>query len=531
VSEPKGTAPPPSIDPRLACVEFSFKVNCPSDFDCKPERVCPEPVATPPEINYLAKDYASFRQLLLDRLAVTAPAWTERNPADVGIALVELLAYVGDHLSYAQDAIVTEGYIGTARRRASVKRHARLVDYAMHDGRNARVWVQIVAGPAADGLTLGADDATADGTRRDRTKLLTRTRALGSATVVALNTPAFEKALAETPRVFELLHDVELRTAHNEIRFYTYGAQDCCLPKGSTRAVLDGSLPHLQVGDWLVFIEKRGPETGLPQDADPAHRHVVKLTKVIPDSDAFGGPADAADSPLTASPLADSHSVTVIEWGRADALPFALCVSATVSGVPLDDVGVALGNIVLADHGMTVSDLPRPGQLPGSITSSLAPDVVPPENPALVRPLPSTEGRCESREVFRAPLRYRPRLTNGPLTHAAPYDRANPPSSAAAATGLSLEDPAELPVAALTVFDETDSTVRWTPVRDLMSSGPLDPHFSVEVESDGTSFLRFGNGTDGLAPPRGRRFLAEYPHRQRSRRQHRGRRDPAGRQS
>ena len=76
-------------------------------------------------------------------LLVLSPDWVERNPADLGIMLVELLAYLGDHLSYYQDAIATEAYLGTARQRVSVRRHARLLDYAMHDGCNARVWVQV----------------------------------------------------------------------------------------------------------------------------------------------------------------------------------------------------------------------------------------------------------------------------------------------------------------------------------------------------------------------------------------------------
>ena len=36
---------------------------------------------------------------------------------DLGITLVELLAYVGDHLSYYQDAVATEAYLDTARQR------------------------------------------------------------------------------------------------------------------------------------------------------------------------------------------------------------------------------------------------------------------------------------------------------------------------------------------------------------------------------------------------------------------------------
>ena len=93
---------------------------------------------------------------MLDRLAVSMPDWKERNPADLGIALVEMLAYAADHLSYFQDAVATEAYLGTARRRASVRRHARLVDYFMHDGANARAWiaVDVTPGGAADGATL-----------------------------------------------------------------------------------------------------------------------------------------------------------------------------------------------------------------------------------------------------------------------------------------------------------------------------------------------------------------------------------------
>jgi hypothetical protein len=495
------------IDPMLACVEFSFKVNCPSDFDCKPARVCADAPGTAPEINYLAKDYATFRQLLLDRMAVLAPTWTERSPADLGIALVELAAYAGDHLSYQQDAIVTEGYLGKANRRTSVRRHARLVDYPMHDGRNARVWIQVVAGPFGDGLALNADIGTTDappaGTRRDRTKLLTRSDALDGTTVVALGSTAYEKALVERPAVFELLDDLELHIDHNEMRFYTHGARECCLPKGATRAVLQGDLPHLRKGDWLVLMENRGPETGLREDANPLRRHVVRLTEVTPGEDPIGGK-------FVEPPDDNSRPVTTIAWGRADALPFPLCVSAIVNGTPFSDVSVALGNIALADHGRSVSDLPRPEQFVERINTSLVPDTVPAENPALVRSVPAASCRCNSPTEIHAPVRYRPRLSAVPLTQAAPYDRYARPASAAAATDLSFEDPSELPMPAIALFDETDLTVAWTPVRDLLASGPLDTHFTVEVETDGSAFLRFGNGTDGRTPDREHRFIAEY---------------------
>ena len=46
-----------------------------------------------------------------------------RDPGrDRGFTLVELLAYAGDQLSYYQDAVATEAYLGTARRRVSARR-------------------------------------------------------------------------------------------------------------------------------------------------------------------------------------------------------------------------------------------------------------------------------------------------------------------------------------------------------------------------------------------------------------------------
>ena len=148
--------PAGGFDPLLAATPFAFKVECPSDFDCETVEAGPPPGDLEPAIDYLAKDFGSFRQLMLDRLAVVMPDWQERNVADLGIALVEVLAYAADHLSYFQDAVATEAYLDTARRRISVRRHARLVDYFIHDGSNARAWVCLTVASLsnADGATL-----------------------------------------------------------------------------------------------------------------------------------------------------------------------------------------------------------------------------------------------------------------------------------------------------------------------------------------------------------------------------------------
>ena len=331
--------PLPGLDPRYACLEFSFKAGCPSELDCKDDHACHEPAAGEPEINYLAKDYASFRQLILDRLAITLPDWRERHIPDLGIALAELLAYTGDHLSYYQDAVATEAYLDTARRRISVRRHARLVDYPMHEGCNARTFVfvetdnDLALAPGSFYCITAFDPAPPDGKPLGPDDLRE---------IPASLYQVFEPVAAE-PAPGQPAAAIELRVAHNEIRLYTWGDRECCLPRGATRATLRDQwqaaepaptqpaghgysceppppppdperLLALGPGSLLLFEEVLGPETGAAADADPAHRHVVRLTRVEPGVDRLYG-----------------VPVLEVEWAREDALPFPLCIS-TVGG-------------------------------------------------------------------------------------------------------------------------------------------------------------------------------------------------------
>ena len=355
VTAPGDPGPPPGFDPQLTEVAFSFKVACPTDFDCV-DAPAPAPTpATEPPIDYLAKDYASFRRLMLDRLTAIMPDWQERNPADLGLTLVELLAYAADHLSYYQDAVATEAYLGTARQRPSAARHARLLDYPMHEGCNARAWVAVQYDPG-DGSTSGvwlpgpARDGSQPGTR-----LLTETGSVA---------PDLATALSAGALVFETLHDLYLRSAHNTLRFYTWSAEECRLPQGATRATLRDNAANrlaLRPGDVLLFEEQRSPLTGRTVDADPAQRHAVRLTSVTPaaqrvvsNGQAAWVPAPPITDPLTGQPIVE------IAWEAADALPFALTLATVAGGEAWDDVTVARGNIVLADHGLTVPDEPLP---------------------------------------------------------------------------------------------------------------------------------------------------------------------------
>jgi len=457
--------PPDGFDPQLSAIVFSFKVECDTDLDCRPQRVCPPQPRAEPEIDYLAKDYASFRRLLLDRLAVLMPQWQERTPADMGVALVEVLAYVGDYLSYQQDAVSTEAYLSTARRRTSVRRHARLVDYFMHDGCNARAWVQVQV--SGDVVKAPAD----------KTSPLPRgtplfTRIPGQPTRL----PDDVTVLRQAQIVFETMADVdELYTAHNELPFYTWGDAECCLPMGATRATLKGHYPHLAKGTVLTFEEVRGPHTGRPEDADPARRHAVRLTEVV----------QPKFDPLNA------QAITEIAWGGADALPFPLCVSARTDvehgRQQIDNVSVARGNIVLADHGLTIRGEPL-GLMPA---------------PRLFRPA-TGDDRCNEVPPLPVPPRYRPQFQERPLTQAAPPDKQAP---ATAALRQALRD--VLPAVRLQALLR-GTTETWTARRDLLDSNATDRHFVAEVEVDGAATIRFGDDQLGERPEPGTAFTATY---------------------
>jgi len=482
-------SPPEGFDPVLSVIDFSFKVSCPNQFDCLSGIVCEKTPDQIPNINYLAKDFTSFRHLMLDRLSLLLPDWKERNAADTGVTLVELLAYVGDYLSYQQDAIATEAYLGTARKRISVRRHARLVDYFMHDGSNARTWIQLIVAPALQSIQLKA------GQGKTKTKFVTKIPDK-KRTVIDFNHDNYEDVLYSGVEIFELMHDSILYNAHNEMNFYTWGEKECCLPKGSTRAVLSGEYKNLKPGDILIFMEVKGPETGLSWDADPDRRHAVRGTEINVTYDPLGS---TGLSPSSGSPP-DNNTlpVTEIKWHREDALPFPLCISSRSGNEYYDNVSIALGNIVLADHGVTFED---EGQ-----EYSLNPSVVPDSNPLLIRRTGMKSGHCQSKTTTSHQPRYRPLLKKGPLTHAAVYMNEAVPPSATATMKWLLKD--TVPV--IRLKQENDQT-EWNPRRDLLlNCDHNSKNFVVEIETDGTAHLRFGDNKHGARPVSGTSFRAFY---------------------
>src|SRR6266446_2484345 len=146
----------PQIDPYFEEVGFSFKANCPSLLDCAPPaHECPDDRWVDFPVNYLARDFWSFRQALLDFASECYPDWQDRLEADFGIMLAELMSAMGDEFAYVQDRIAREASFETASQRRSLRRHARLVDYQVHDGLGATSWLD---------FTVNADATVSAGT-------------------------------------------------------------------------------------------------------------------------------------------------------------------------------------------------------------------------------------------------------------------------------------------------------------------------------------------------------------------------------
>ncbi len=521
----------PGFDPRYACATLHFRLDCAKTLDCADEAPCVSPPSSAPEINYLAKDYASFRQLFLDRLALGMPAWQERHVPDLGIALVETLAYTADQLSYYQDAVATEAYLGTARKRISVRRHARLVDYRMHEGCNARAFVTLAC---SNDLSLELDN------------LLLLVPPPGPAQpppgiidAAQLAAARAAGALIYEPMPLDGMTRFDVVAAHSAIRLHSWGDELCCLPRGSTRATLVDTPPpapeapavllaatdtasaparalKLAVGDLLIFEEVLGPQTGNPADADPAHRYAVRLTAVQTSVD----------------PL-DGTLLLEVAWDACDALPFDLCLSVRTPSPDcawLHDVSLARGNVLLVDHGehvrgqCTSSAICTPsgedGDYPGlAATLAAMPDACDrcgtlAEDCWLV-PGDTQYGccRCDGAvaDVRRPPSDTGHVLPDAPLTWAEPL-----PPRAPACKLLARDPRLALPqlavhggaLADVLVAGTPDPRWRWQPCYDLLESGPDDRHFVVEIDDDGAAHLRFGDGVLGAQPLAGDFFRA-----------------------
>jgi hypothetical protein len=285
------------IDQFFNGIRFSFKANCPSDFDCKagPHDCPPEPQ---PDyaVNYLARDYGSLRQALLDFASERYPDWRDRLEPDTGVMLVELMAALGDEMAYYQDRVSREGYLETATQRRSVRRLARLVDYEVHDGLGASTWLdfQVAAGQSG---TVPARFAV-----RDRE-----------------NRIAFETGVG----LFDPGSGFSVDSRLNELTAHIWDKSAACLPAGATDLYINADLSAVlpaQPDKWmLLFTRPTAPSI-------PIRKLPVRVVESSVETDSVEG-----------------VTVTHLVWDSRQATPFEMDMETLV----------VHGNLVRATAGET----------------------------------------------------------------------------------------------------------------------------------------------------------------------------------
>ncbi len=176
-----------------------------------------------PVIDYLTKDYAGFRQGMLNQIPLLLPQWTDRSEADFGVVLIELMAYVADILSYYQDRVANEAFLASATQRRSVADLLRLIDYQIDPGLAAAALIHFDA--SADVVVTG-------------TTLPYRLKTAG--------------VPGEPDVTFEVTEEFSLQALNNAIDLAALAA----IPAGSTALVVPRTSHALAEGHVVYFEQK-----------------------------------------------------------------------------------------------------------------------------------------------------------------------------------------------------------------------------------------------------------------------------------
>jgi hypothetical protein len=448
-----------ALDEERNQASFSFKAACPSEFDCRVSADCAPPSPDEPALDYLAKDYQSFRRLMVDLIAARNPNWQERLPADLGMTIVELLAYAADYLSYYQDAGPgTEGYLDTCLHRISAARHAQLIDYYMDQGRNAESFVHLRGGAGANGIVPAKTMVT--------TLVSVPLRGdVAPPGVIIPDSADFDADPAlESALVFEVKTDTRVIALHNEMRIHTWGDCLCCLSRDAHEVYLysiDSGVakrPGLKAGEYLLLEEVLSVTTGSAADVNAGHRQVIRIGRVEETKDeAFTPTFGATGLTARSNPADPALPLLRVIFAKGENLNFSPCISVeTVDHLVIEPITIARGNIAPVDHGRSIERDSTAGSL-------RLPDM--------------GFGRWPIPDLV---------LPDAFLTR-------NPE-----------------PVIALGFEFPGDPAEVWTAVPDLLASQPFDQHFVAETDNAGVTSLRFGDDQYGRRPFDATRVVATY---------------------
>jgi len=467
------------IDRFFNDVQFSFKVGCEDRLDCAdPLKECPPDDMVDFPVDYLARDFVSFRNALLDFAAQRYPNWQLPIEADVGVMLMEVMAALGDEFSYLQDRHNREAYLETATERRSLRKKARLLDYEIHDGRMGRTLLELTVQPGVTSVE-GGD-------------------------------PVWAPVQGSTPIRFELGEGMRDRGEN-------FPVDALWNPANFTVYLFDDDQECLEAGATELFVrnDPANPDNpgGVVFDQNAANLWSAGRLLLLRDRPA--DPSDVVRIVAVQLEHDDLFNIDVarVRWDPADAPPFA---------IPYEELELS-GNIVPATAGESRGTLFRLGPLEETDTDTTLP-AVEREGPLFSRTDPSLLLRRSTCEELEEESSSRPPIY---LLSLLGTD----------AGGLAFADPAEdlrrtePEVRVFEIDESTGNRDEWFFRRTLIAEGSDDSVFTLEdgtwqrivgrwlggeeiVHRDYASSagytVRFGDGEFGRLPPQDALFEVEY---------------------
>jgi hypothetical protein len=290
------------LDPFLRQAPFTFAAGD-AAADCAATAPGgPEPAPDQVPVDYLAKDFASFRQALSEFSVQRYPAWVERSEADLGVMLMEALAALADELSYYQDRVLAEATLATATQRLSAVRQARLVDYEPAPATVATAVLQLDvslppgSSPPATGWIINTGTPI----------LVTALGADGTAVGFEIEDPAAGLAGA-VGSAGPAWAAVDTRWNRASLQPYYWDDSQRCLPAGSADLYLLGHGLGLYPGQQLLL------DTVTADSAVDPVRELVTIAAAEQTSDPLIGdpPPTALTHVFLQAPTASDHDLTV----------------------------------------------------------------------------------------------------------------------------------------------------------------------------------------------------------------------------
>jgi hypothetical protein len=435
------------IDPLLSEIDFKFRPAC-FNLDCAANESFPAPIPVP-DIDYLAKDFDSFKHTLITAMQQRVPHWQPTSEADLDQVLIDLIAADADELSDFQDRTLNEAFLATARKRVSLARHARLMDYHIHQGNQASSWLALKVQnlflvPARKGFWTNKN-------WQDK---------------------------ASQP--FITSSDVSCNPLLNSLQLYTWGGSVTALDVGSTSAdiALPSPLNAANQADAnnlrnvinsiaprrLLIQQQLNPETGTVLGRDPTARQLVQLVgNAVSVNDPMGGAA--------------GEWFVRVHWREEDRLTRRYCFCTQCDTAPVkEDVSLFHGNLVQIRHGRPHRTIFRAAGSPLAVGT--------PDNFLYVDEAHFETTAWATHSALPFPMCTFAKLPHAPLAY------------------LETEVGGVTPVRTTLKVTVAGFAAPWQEQSDLIESKDDAAHFIVETDEYLDSRLRFGNGRNAreLAP-------------------------------